>query len=662
VPDPQIVASDVAVEYGGTPLFEHVSFTVGRGERWGIVGRNGTGKTTLLNLVVGAQEPHRGTLTRGTGLRITVLDQHRIFSGATTVWEAAAGPFDALRELERSLTDQAHALAGDDGSASPEALARYDRDLERFRREGGYEMEARVDAVLHGLGFDPARARTQPVAQLSGGEAGRIGLARQLAAPADVVLLDEPTNHLDLDTTHWLEDYLKALDATVMVVSHDREFLENVTDHTLHVDADTATPYTGAYSVFVEQHAQRALTQERAYQAQQRFVAKEEDYIRRNIAGQLSRQAKGRRKRLARLPRLSLPPSEDGSMSLRLEPKQRGGDQVLVARGLRLSVGDRVLLDGFDGHIRRGEVVGLVGANGTGKSTLLDTVAGVRAPQGGEVRVGASIEVAYYRQDMTQIPMGRSLFDVVYDLRPFWNRGQVQAHLGRFGFPGEAAQRTADTLSGGERARVALAMLMLSRANFLLLDEPTNHLDVESVEALEDAVESFEGTVLLVSHDRALLRSLVTRVWALEGETITDYPGTFTEWQESRAARPKEPPRRIQERGRTRVKGDRGGASEAGARESRRGRPGRPDPERTKLRALRAEVEQSETEIHELEARAAELEGALAEAALYETQDGVRRAMTMKQELADAQERLARAMDRWTRAGETLAEHDEALS
>ncbi len=630
--EPQIVASGVAVEFGATPVFEEVDFTVARGERWGVVGRNGTGKTTLLNVIVGAVEPSRGTLTRSAGLRLTLLDQHRVFPGATSIWEAAAGPFDELRALERSLEEQAEALSN--GDPAPADLARYDRDLERFRREGGYEMEARVDAVLQGLGFDPVEARKRGIRELSGGEAGRVGLARQLAAPADVVLLDEPTNHLDLATTRWLEEYLLGLDATVLVISHDREFLENVTDHTLYFEAGTATPYAGGYSAFVEQHAERTVSQERAYQAQQRVIAKEEEYIRRNIAGQLSRQAKGRRKRLARLPRLSPPPSEEGVMSLRLEPEERGGNQVLVAHDVSLRVGERTLLERFGAHVHRGEVVGLVGANGTGKSTLLDAIAGRRAQNGGELRLGASIEVAYYRQDMTQIPDGRSLFDIVYDLRPAWDRGQVQGHLGRFGFPGETVQRRAETLSGGERARVALAMLMLSRANFLLLDEPTNHLDVESVEALEDALEGFAGTVLLVSHDRALLRNQVTRVWALEDARITDYPGTFTEWEErGPASVPAEKPRRRKERVQPRT----------------------PDPERGRRRALRSEVEEAEAEIHELEGRAAALEDALADGSLYDSADGLRRSRAMKEELTEVQSRLSLAMERWTRAGEELA-------
>ncbi|MDP2956667.1 MAG: ABC-F family ATP-binding cassette domain-containing protein, partial [Longimicrobiales bacterium] len=530
----QIVASGVAVEFGATVIFEDVAFTVGRGERWGVVGRNGSGKTTLFHLIAGTLAPSRGTLTRPGGLRLTLMDQHREFPPGTTAWEAAAASFGGLVELERSLHAQADAMAHEEPTA--QALARYDRDLERFAREGGYEMDARVDAVLHGLGFDPPAARTMPVDRLSGGEQGRVGLARQLAAPADVLLLDEPTNHLDLGTTRWLEEYLRSLEATVLVISHDRAFLEEVTDHILHFENGTATAYGGSYSHFVAQRAEARLSQERAYQQQRKVIAKEEDFIRRNIAGQKSSQAKGRRRRLDRLPRLSALPGDESVMSLALEPSQRGGNQVLVADGVRLAFGERVLVEGFSAVLQRGDVVGLVGANGTGKSTLLEAVAGKRPTDGGAVRPGASIEVAYYRQDMAQVPMGKTLFDIVNDLRPTWDRGQVQGHLGRFGFSGQEAQRKADNLSGGERARVALAMLMLTRANLVLLDEPTNHLDVESVEALEDALGDFVGSVLLVSHDRALLRNLVTRVWALEDGRITDYPGTFEEWEVARAA------------------------------------------------------------------------------------------------------------------------------
>ncbi|MGH7527993.1 MAG: ABC-F family ATP-binding cassette domain-containing protein, partial [Gemmatimonadales bacterium] len=494
----QQAVSGVAVEFGSTVQFDQVTFTVSRGEKWGIIGRNGSGKTTLFRLISGESEPSAGTVARASGLRCSVMEQHREFAGASTVWEAAAGAFADLLTLERSLAEQGAALAEAGDRCTPQMLARYDRDLERFEREGGYTMAARIDAVLHGLGFDPDAARTRPLAGLSGGERGRLGLVQQLVSPGDVLLLDEPTNHLDLETTRWLESYLRELEATVLLVSHDRAFLQAVVDHVLHLEANTTASYVGDYEAFLHQRAERRLTQQRAFVKQARVIAAEEDFIRRNLAGQNSAQAKGRRRRLERASRLSPPPGEEGAMALRLAADQRGGDQVLVAERLRLALADRVLVDDFTARVERGDVIGLVGPNGTGKSTLLRAIAGEHAPEGGTVRVPDSVRIAHYRQDLAQVPTDRSLYDIIGDLRPSWGRGPIQSHLGRFGFSGDSVQRSAATLSGGERARVALAMMMLSGANLLLFDEPTNHLDVESIEALEDAIADYDGTIILV--------------------------------------------------------------------------------------------------------------------------------------------------------------------
>ena len=316
----QFSVSGVAVEFGATRLFSDVTFTVARGEKWGVVGRNGSGKTTLFRLLTGEAEPTRGTVSRVSGLNFSVMEQHREFAGAATVWEAAAGPFSELLELERSLAVQGTALAEAGDACTPAMLARYDRDLERFEREGGYALAPRIDAVLHGLGFDPDQARTQALAGLSGGERGRVGLAQQLVAPADVLLLDEPTNHLDLETTRWLEGYLAQLDATVLLISHDRAFLQAVVDHVLHVEVGTVTPYAGDYEAFVRQRAERRMAQQRAFSKQAKVLASEEDFIRRNIAGQKSAQAKGRRRRLERVSRLSAPEGEEGVMSLGWRP------------------------------------------------------------------------------------------------------------------------------------------------------------------------------------------------------------------------------------------------------------------------------------------------------------------------------------------------------
>ena len=639
----QLSLSGVAVDFGATRLFEDITFTVTRGEKWGVIGRNGSGKTTLFRLVTAELEPSRGSVARVSGLRFSVMEQHREFAGARTVWEAAAGPFAELLELEQSLARQGEALAAAGDRCTPEMLSRYDRDLERFEREGGYTLAPRIDAVLHGLGFDPDRSRSQLLDALSGGERGRVGLAQQLVAPADVLLLDEPTNHLDLETTQWLEQYLAGLDATVLLISHDRSFLQAVVDHVLHMENSTATPYTGDYEAFIRQRTERRLAQQRAYDKQARVIASEEDFIRRNIAGQNSAQAKGRRRRLSRVSRLSAPAGEEGTMALRLESDARGGDQVLAAERVRVAVGDRVLLDRFSATVRRGDVVGLIGPNGAGKTTLLRVFVGERPPDAGEIRIPESVRVAHYRQDLAQVPADRSLYDIINDLRPSWGRGAIQGHLGRFGFSGDSVLRRAATLSGGERARVALAMIMLSGANLLLFDEPTNHLDVESIEALEDAIQAYDGTVILVSHDRALLRALTTRMWVLHGERITDFPGGFDEWETASAERAhaasvaaaeEEALRRVHERQHTRR------TEETGKRED------------TARRSARRALEKAEARVTDCEANVAAIRAQLEDPALYATNEGAARAQALGKDLDLARVELERALKEWELASE----------
>ena len=640
----QISVSNAGIEFGASRIFQGVTFTVARGSRWGIIGRNGSGKTTLFRLITGDQQPTEGTVSRQPGIRFALLEQHRDFGGAKTVWEAGAGELAELLVLEQALAKQADLLAQAGENTTPQMLAKYDHDLERFDREGGYTLAPRVDAILQGLGFDPESARTQPVEQLSGGERGRLGLARQLVSAADVLLLDEPTNHLDLETTRWLEDYLRNTDKTVLLISHDRTFIANVADHILHLEGDSAVTYTGGYESFVVQREERRLAQQRAFDKQRKVIASEEDYIRRNIAGQNSKQAKGRRKRLSRVPRLSGPTTEEGSsLGLRLDLSERGGDQVAVARDLTLGVEGRTLIEHFTATIQRGDIVGFIGPNGSGKSTLLRALMGEHPLTSGELKLGGSIQPGYYRQDMTQVPRGRSLYEVISELRPRWERRQVHGHLAKFGFSGEEAQRRADNLSGGEQARVALAMMVLTRANFLLLDEPTNHLDIESVEALEDALSEYEGTILLVSHDRAMLEALTSRVWVLHGRHITDFPGTFSEWEErSRerehaaavAAAEQESLRRVKER------------------QATRRREGQADENRTALRESRRQVEAAEKEIGELEQQVAQLTAALEDPELYTTREGTQKSIVTGKKLEEAKRKLDAAFAKWTAATE----------
>lgn len=642
---------NAGVDFGATEIFRDISFTVAAGDRWAVVGRNGTGKTTLVRLITGALQPTRGSVARMPGLRVALMDQHRTFPADQSVWEIVADAFGDLRTLEHALAAQAANLEHDHSEA---AMEKYGRDLERFEREGGYEMASKVDAILMGVGFDPALARATYIGTLSGGERGRVALARQLATPADLLVLDEPTNHLDLDTTAWLEQYLASTDRTVLCISHDRAFLNAMADHVLHFEGGTAFAYTGGYESFVQQREERRLTQQRQFDQQQKKISAEQEYIARNLAGQNTRQAKGRRKLLARMPRLSAPIGADGVMALRLDAGTRSGDRVIEARDAVVGVpgpdGPRALVRDVTVVLERGEVVALVGPNGAGKSTLIKTLLGEMPPLSGEVKVGASTSVAYYRQDVGHLPLESSIYEAIATQRPLWERRQVQGHLGRFGFSGDEVQRTVGTLSGGERARVAMALLTLSTNNLLILDEPTNHLDVESIEVLEDAVETYEGSVLIVSHDRAVLRGLATQVWELRDGALHVFPGSFVEWEQVRAER------LLREAQQTRADQVRASERAATQRERARDQQAREksasgDPKKL-LRAAEKALADAELRVATLEKTIASLESQLDDASLYDTPAGVQKAVQLGKQLDEAREAMEDAMHEWSTADE----------
>ena len=640
-----ISIGNAGVDFGPSEIFRDVTLTIAAGDRWAIVGRNGTGKTTLVKLITGDLAPTRGSVARQPTLKIALLDQHRRFPDDMSLWDIVAGAFGELVELEHSLARQASNLEHDHGEA---AMEKYGRDLERFEREGGYQMAANVDAVLQGVGFDPAAARTTTIGTLSGGERGRVALARQLATPAELLLLDEPTNHLDLDTTAWLEEYLRNTERTVVCISHDRAFLAAMADHVLHFEGGSAFAYTGGYQSFIAQREERRLTQQRQFSQQQKKISSEEDYIARNLAGQNTRQAKGRRKLLARMPRLSAPIGEDGVMGLRLSAGGRSGDRVVETEHATVKVGARTLIDDLTVVLERGEVVALVGPNGAGKSTLIKTLIGEHEPSGGRVKIGPSTTVAYYRQDLAHLSLDATIYSVIEKQRPLWERRQVQGHLGKFGYSGDEVQRTVGTLSGGERARVALALLTLEHSNLLILDEPTNHLDVESIEAMEDAIESYEGSVLIVSHDRAVLRGVATQVWEIRDQKLNLFDGSFLEWEAVREEK------KTADRERE--------AKARSARDSvkQKTRSSAPKDQTVKsatgLTKGVAEkiVADAEMRVSLLETRIAEISRALEDTTLYDTAAGVQRAQKLGADLDEACEQLDGAVYEWSSAAEKM--------
>jgi ATP-binding cassette subfamily F protein 3 len=662
-----IAVGNAAVDFGASQIFKDITFTVAQGDRWAIVGRNGTGKTTLVKLLTGTLLPTRGVVSRQPGLRIALLDQHRHFAPEMSLWDVVADAFEELRALEISLARQAANLEHDHGEA---AMAKYGRDLERYEREGGYQLAAKVDGVLMGVGFDPEHARNTAIGTLSGGERGRVALARQLATPAEVLLLDEPTNHLDLETTAWLEQYLQETDRTVICISHDRAFLAAIADHVLHFEGGSATAYVGNYASFIAQREERRLTQVRQFEKQDKKISSEMDYISRNLAGQNTKQAKGRRKLLARMPRLSLPPGADAVMALRLSAGNRSGDRVVEAIHATIAVENRELVRDVSLVLERGEVVALLGPNGAGKSTLIKTLLGERQPAAGEVKIGPSTSVAYYRQDLAHLPLDVAIYEVIANMRPLWERRQVQGHLGRFGFSGDEAQRTVGTLSGGERARVALAVLTLESANLLVLDEPTNHLDVESIEAMEDAIEEYEGTVLIVSHDRAVLRGLATNVWELRDQKLIHFPGTFVEWEQARAeskAKADQAARAASTAEAEKNAKARASAKEASRAESKQsktdgGKQGGKHPvsnqsnadAKKSARQAQKALADVELRIATLEEGIAELSTALEDLTLYDTPAGTRRAQELGKSLDEHRDLLDEAMHDWNAAAERV--------
>ncbi len=683
-----LAIGNAGMEFGASEIFRDITFTIAAGDRWAVVGRNGTGKTTLIKLITGDLAPSKGTVTRQPGLRIALMDQHRKFPEDMSLWDIVAGAFGELRALEHSLAEQASNLEHDHGEA---AMAKYGRDLERFERDGGYQMAAQVDSVLMGVGFDPEAAKVTKIGTLSGGERGRVALARQLATPAEVLLLDEPTNHLDLETTAWLETYLRETDRTVLCISHDRAFLAAMADHVLHFEGGTAFAYTGGYASFIEQREERRLTQLRQFDQQSKKIASEQEYIARNLAGQNTRQAKGRRKRLERMPRLSAPIGADGVMALRLTAGNRSGDRVIetehVTVGVHSADGPRELIRDVNVVLERGEVIALLGPNGAGKSTLIKTLLEEHPVFAGRVKKGPSTTVAYYRQDLAHLPLDSAIYDVIADLRPLWERRQVQGHLGRFGFSGDEVQRTVGTLSGGERARVALALLTLSTNNLLILDEPTNHLDVESIEALEDAIEEYDGSCLIVSHDRAVLRGLVTQVWEVKDQKLVVFPGSFVEWEALRAEnkikaekdaraisqRESEKNAKVRDRERelqrereradkakeqaydkSQAKSHGHASGHAGAKPGAKPAAPTSNDARKSQRAADKALSDAELRVSMLEAKIAGITDELDDATLYDTPAGVQKAATLGKALDDARDDLDDAVHDWTASAERV--------
>jgi ATP-binding cassette, subfamily F, member 3 len=516
--------------YGPDDIFSGIAVAVPKRARIGLVGSNGVGKTTMLRILIGEELPSEGSIQKAKQLKIGYLPQESVLDSEKTLWDECRIALthldiirDQLREMEAAMT------AGD---SDEELLERYSRSQDTFERKGGYVYENKIERTLTGLGFEKSDYK-KPVNILSGGQRTRAVLARLLLSDPDLLLLDEPTNHLDIEAMEWLEGYLKSWEGAVVLVSHDRYFL----DQTVSVIWEM-TPamevYHGNYSAYLKQRESRYERQLKEFEAQKDFIEKEEEFIRRNIAGQNTRQAQGRRTRLERLLKDAqlAPPRNTKRMHLNIQAGERSGELVLRTYGVQVGYQDdkKVLIDAPDIVLHRRECAALMGPNGAGKTTFLKTLLGQIQPLAGEVELGSSVRVGYFAQAHEDLHEDWTLIEEIQSTSSKMLEAEVRSYLARFLFSGDDVFKTVGVLSGGERGRLAMACLALQGANLLLLDEPTNHLDLPSQEILQRVLAEFGGTILLVSHDRFLVDGIATQVWEVlpDQKTIEIFKGDYS--------------------------------------------------------------------------------------------------------------------------------------
>ncbi len=521
-----IQLEDIWKSFGAYDVLTGIYWQIDPGDRIGLVGPNGCGKTTLLRLITEESLPDRGQLHRQRGLNIGFLTQEPTFDPECTVMDEALDAFADILDLQHRLHDLEKVMA--EGENSDSLLNDYGHLRDQYEHMGGYATEARSKAILFGLGFCETDLKL-PTQVLSGGQKNRLALAQLLAREPDLLLLDEPTNHLDLQAIEWLEYFLSEYAKAFVIISHDRTFLERTVTKIVDLERGVVEKYSGTYSFYIQEKEQRRAQQQKAYRAQQAHIERTEEYIRRNIAGQKTKQAQSRRKALAKLDRVERV-VQQRDIALRFNAATRGGDRVLQVEDLTKAYPNRPLFSDLNFTLWQGERLGIIGPNGSGKTVLLKIFMEELAPDSGRVLPGKGLEIGYYAQTRQDLNPNLSVLEEIWSLTPSVPELEIRNFLGAFLFSGDDVERKTGSLSGGEQSRVALAKLMRAPLNLLVLDEPTNHLDIASRHVLENALETFEGTMIAVSHDRYFLNRLVNRLivlgdgkWQLVDGNYDDY-------------------------------------------------------------------------------------------------------------------------------------------
>ncbi len=527
--------SEVHKSYGTQDVLRGTSLQINPGEHIGLVGRNGAGKTTIFRLVNGEETPDKGEVIRARGTKLGLLAQHIHFEAGSTVHESALAAFGHLQQIEHEMHELEHRMAEADVDLE-KVLERYSDLQHQFEREGGFEYAARAESILQGLGFE-RETWSLETENLSGGQQNRLGLVKLLLAEPDVLLLDEPTNHLDVTAVEWLEEFLQTYASAYVVISHDRYFLDRACRRIIELENGRASSYTGNYSHYLVERDERREAQQRAYDNQQQLIAKTEEFIRRNLAGQKTKQAKSRRTMLQKLERVDAVRADQSQGDFRLRSIERTGNHVLMVEGATIGYPGKTLARDISFTLRRTECLGIIGPNGSGKTTFLKTILKKVPALAGEIRWGSKVEIGYYAQQLDDLDDRNEIIMELRRVAPSnATAGELRSFLAKFLFTGDDVYKKVRDISGGEKGRLALAKLIYSRVNVLVLDEPTNHLDIPSREALEEALDAYEGTILTISHDRYFLDRVATQMLALDGEGNAEhYDGDYTQYHDWKA-------------------------------------------------------------------------------------------------------------------------------
>ena len=528
-------ANKIERSFAGEVLFDNISLQVDERDRIALVGKNGAGKSTLLKILVGEEEPTSGEINKKRDLSLSYLAQDSRFESSNTIYDEMLHVFDDLRKTEKTLRQMELAMGEKTGADLEKLMQDYDRLSEEFRQAGGFTYEADIRAILNGFKFDESMWQMK-IEELSGGQNTRLALAKMLLEKPNLLVLDEPTNHLDIETIAWLENYLVNYSGALLIVSHDRYFLDKVATITLDLTKHSLDRYVGNYSSFVEQKEQKLLTEAKNYEKQQKEIAALEDFVNRNLVrASTTKRAQSRRKQLEKMERLDKPEAGTKSAHMTFHSDKTSGNVVLTVEEAAVGYDDQILSEPINLDIRKMNAVAIVGPNGIGKSTLIKTIVGQIPFIKGEARFGANVEVGYYDQTQSKLTPHNSVLDELWNDFKLTPEVEIRNRLGAFLFSGDDVKKTVGMLSGGERARLLLAKLSMENNNFLILDEPTNHLDIDSKEVLENALIDFDGTLLFVSHDRYFINRVATQVLELSEEGSTLYLGDYDYYLEKKA-------------------------------------------------------------------------------------------------------------------------------